>query len=357
MSRQTPAALLAKLANQSATLATCWKIELNNGVILGFTDHDTDIVYAGVTYQAATGFTRTAYEQKTGLSVDNMDIQGFFDSAAITEQDVIAGLYEDAKIWGFVLDYTDTGLGIHKLDYGYLGDLTIQDDLFLCEFRSVAQRLAQPTGEKYGSACRVAFGSAQCGVALMPGAWQASTVYKLGDIVTASSYDNRRYECTTEGTSNDTEGEPTWDTTIGNTTTETDGVAWLTLDGLTKSGTVTGVTSKKTFADTSRTEADGNWQHGTVTWLTGNNAGFAGDVKQSFTSGGEIYLRFDCPYSIQIGDTYTITGGCNHLLKAPGDVLGTTYTGDCVAKYNNAANFRGECEIPGNDKVMGGFQE
>lgn len=34
------------------------------------------------------------------------------------------------------------------------------------------------------------------------------------------------YECTGTGTTNDTEGEPTWPTTPGETVTETDGVVW-----------------------------------------------------------------------------------------------------------------------------------
>jgi hypothetical protein len=415
VSRQTPSALLAKLADQSTTLATCWKIELTDATVLGFTDHDQDIVYSGVTYQAATGFTRTAYEQQTGLIVDNMDIQGFFDSAAITEADVLAGLYQDAKIWAFVLDYTDTALGIHKLDYGYLGNVTIRDQLFTCEFRSIAQRLQQPIGEKYGALCRVQFGSSECGVAVtstawaadtqyeagdfvaavtpdgrryecatpgvsnpteptwnttvgnttseIPAAWQASTAYVLDDVVSATTYDDRRYKCTTAGTSHSS--EPTWNTVLGATTTETGGVEWETIlegptwtthDSLTKTGTVTSVVSKKSFEDSSRTEADNYFQYGVLTWLTGNNTGFQGDVKRSTLSGGQMYLRFDCPYTIQVGDTYTLTAGCNHLLKAPGDTVGTTYTGDCVARYDNAKNFRGEPEIPGSDEVFAGYQ-
>lgn len=57
--------------------------------------------------------------------------------------------------------------------------------------------------------------------------WGASTVYALGDVVVPTSRDGNFYVCTNAGTSNDTEGEPTWDTTLGNTTTETDGVTWI----------------------------------------------------------------------------------------------------------------------------------
>src|SRR5574344_1718919 len=40
--------------------AWCWKLMRTDGVVLGFTSHDEDIIYNGVTYKAATGFAPTA---------------------------------------------------------------------------------------------------------------------------------------------------------------------------------------------------------------------------------------------------------------------------------------------------------
>ena len=68
-------------------------------------------------------------------------------------------------------------------------------------------------------------------------AWQASTAYSLGDKVLrttglgSESTSGLYMVCTTAGTSNDT--EPTWDTTVGNTTADTNGtgagdVVWTT---------------------------------------------------------------------------------------------------------------------------------
>jgi len=56
-------------------------------------------------------------------------------------------------------------------------------------------------------------------------AWAATTAYALKAAVRASSDNNLYFECTTSGTTGGT--EPTWDTTVGNTTT--DGTAvWTT---------------------------------------------------------------------------------------------------------------------------------
>lgn len=60
---------------------------------------------------------------------------------------------------------------------------------------------------------------------LQHSAWQATTAYALKDAVRATSDNNLYFECTTAGTTGGS--EPTWDTTVGNTTA--DGTAvWTT---------------------------------------------------------------------------------------------------------------------------------
>ncbi|NVL90729.1 MAG: hypothetical protein HWN69_07020 [Desulfobacterales bacterium] len=49
---------------------------------------------------------------------------------------------------------------------------------------------------------------------------------KVGTIVRPTTHNGYVYECTTTGTTNDTEGEPTWPTVPGDSVTETDGVVW-----------------------------------------------------------------------------------------------------------------------------------
>jgi len=57
--------------------------------------------------------------------------------------------------------------------------------------------------------------------------WLASTVTALGATVKPTTQNGYEYVCIAAGTTNDSEGEPTWPTTVGATVTETDGVVWL----------------------------------------------------------------------------------------------------------------------------------
>jgi hypothetical protein len=49
--------IAAHLAGGATTLCYCWRITRRDGVVLGFTEHDEEVVYAGTTFQALTGFT------------------------------------------------------------------------------------------------------------------------------------------------------------------------------------------------------------------------------------------------------------------------------------------------------------
>lgn len=110
------------------------------------------------------------------------------------------------------------------------------------------------------------------------------------------------------------------------------------LTPFTATGTVTSVTSALVFADTGRAEADDYFKGGKVTFTSGNNENYSMEIK-AFAA-GQFTLQLPMPYEIQIGDTYTAVAGCQKRI------------GDCIGKFNNVVNFRGEPYVPGNDKIM-----
>jgi hypothetical protein len=52
----------------SIRIAPCWKFSRRDGVKLGFTDHVRDLEVGGVTYKAASGYTRTAIPDTADLA-------------------------------------------------------------------------------------------------------------------------------------------------------------------------------------------------------------------------------------------------------------------------------------------------
>ena len=90
--------LQSHLNSGVTTLCWCWKITRNDGAVQGFTDHDTDLAFDGVTYEAASGFTASEVQSSLGLAVDNLTVVGALNSSTINEADLAAGLYDDASI-------------------------------------------------------------------------------------------------------------------------------------------------------------------------------------------------------------------------------------------------------------------
>jgi len=244
--------LAAHIAGEVTTLATCWKLTRRDAVVLGFTEHDSDIVEGGITYKAASGFTPSAIQNTASLSVDNLDIEGMLDASSISEADILAGLYDFAEIEIFMVNYNDISMGKLKLRRGWLGEVTLAKQQFVVEVRGLTQRLSQTIGELFSPSCRAAFGDSRC----------------------------------------------------------TANVA-----GYTVTGAVTAVTSAQQFSDTSRNEAGGTYDFGKITFTSGANNGLSMEVKE-FLSGGKITLVLPMPYSITAGSAYSLTRGCDKTLAS-----------------------------------------
>jgi len=176
-------ALAAHLAGEVTTLATCWRLERADGWVRGFTDHDRELVVDGLTYVASTGFLPSAIKTGSDLSVDNLDVDGFLDDAALRTEDLMAGLFDGARIEVFIVNWADIAQGRLLLRKGYLGEIKRADQRFSTEIRGLSNRLQQTAGNLYSRLCRVDLGSAQCGVALGP----RTDTYSVTQVIAADT--------------------------------------------------------------------------------------------------------------------------------------------------------------------------
>jgi uncharacterized phage protein (TIGR02218 family) len=241
------AALAQHLAGEVTTLATCWQITRRDRVVLGFTDHFRDLDVDGVTYQAASGYTRTAIRGTADLAVDNLDVESVFSDDGITEEDLRAGKYDFAEVRMFLVNYEDLGQGILKLRRGWLGEVTIRDGMYVAELRGMTQRLQMTVGEVYAPDCAADLGDARCGVDLA---------------------------------------------------------------ALEESGAVGTVTSATAFA-TTLVQATGWYDGGELTWTGGANAGQTVAVRSWDATTGILSLFLPALYPMQAGDAFTIRPGCD----------------------------------------------
>ena len=58
----------AKLDQRATTFCHCWRIARSDATVLGFTDHDRDLTFNGVTFRANTGLSASQLESSVGFA-------------------------------------------------------------------------------------------------------------------------------------------------------------------------------------------------------------------------------------------------------------------------------------------------
>lgn len=275
--RATPVALAAHRALGTTSLATCWRVTLQNNQVYGFTDHDRNLTVNGVLYEAGTGFLPSAIETQSRLAVDNQNMQGFLNSDSIAADDLAAGVWDYAEVLVFMVNWRNVSQGIDIKERGRLGEVSLQRGTFTAEFRGLANAYSQAVNEVYQAGCRAQLGDSRCGVNL-------ASFTVTGTLSAVSS------------------------------------------DGL-------------TFTDAARTEAAGYFDGGKITMLSGASEGLSMEIKANVV--GSFTLQLQLPRGVAAGDMYSMHAGCSKRFDE-----------DCVARFGNGVNFRGEPHVPGMDQLV-----
>jgi uncharacterized phage protein (TIGR02218 family) len=129
----------------------------------GFTDHDRDIAFDGTTFEAAAGFEASEIREKVGLSVDNLEVASALSSERLSEADLAAGLYDDARVEIFRVNWQDPAQRV-LVRSGSLGEVKRAGGAFSAEVRGLAHYLQQAQGRVFQYTCDADFGDARCGV-------------------------------------------------------------------------------------------------------------------------------------------------------------------------------------------------
>jgi uncharacterized phage protein (TIGR02218 family) len=271
------AALNTHLQGEVTTTCRLWKVTRDDLQVFGYTDNVADVPYLGVIYKSADGGNLTSIESKGDMSVDNMDIETIFTDGGITESDLYAGLWNGAQVDVMLVNYLDLTMGHMLLKRGRIGDVQARGGKFVAELRGLSQSLQQSIGDVYQPTCRVDLGSTKCGINL-------ATVTHVS--------------------------------------------------------TITSVTSRTVFADSTNTNASEWFEGGVLTFTTGACAGLRMEVRK-YVNPGIFTLALSMPRVIAVGDGYSVYAGCKKRLIE-----------DCKTKFNNVVNFRGEPYLPGIDEVL-----
>lgn len=144
------------------SVAYGWRLERSDGVTLGFTSHDCDVVQGGLLLQASPGMQPTTIVASLGLDDDGLDVRGALTSHAVRSDDLAAGRWDSAYLEIFLFDWAEPDAGRRLLANGELGEVSYSGDAFEAEFLGLKQVLDRAVVPQTSPSCRASFCDAAC---------------------------------------------------------------------------------------------------------------------------------------------------------------------------------------------------
>lgn len=300
-SRYIPIQLLNHLQQDATTLCRLLKIipETSGFSPFGVTSLDQNVRYNAqdgdgtLTYYAAVGMVPEDVMQRGDLSVDNSEVPSLlpeFD-IPISEADIIAGVYDNARFVLMLVNYDDLSQGHIVIQEGTIGQVKVRSDglSFVQELRGLSAQLKQSVCSKDSLTCRAIFGSQPGQVARDWCGYPVETLYETAAVQSVGLENTRTFNIIPESGWEDNSLVP------------------------------------------------GLWQ-----WTSGANAGRYYEI-ESNTVGGQISLAYETPYPIQVLDEGRYRPDCNK--QARDEEKG------CLRWFGEewVDHFRGEPDIPIGD--------
>jgi len=243
-----------KIYPRLTRLATCWRIQRTDGQVEGYTTHDRPLTIDGTVYDPATGFSPSQLSGDADMSVADVELLGAVSSDSISDEALIAGVYDHAEVVLFVVDWGDLSTPATIIRRGWIGRVSQAGNRFNAELRGIAQKIQAPIIDSYSAECRVDLYSRPCGV--------NRAAHTMSAAVTAV----------------------------------TDGSLGASAD-------------MRTFTAAALTRPDGYFDYGHLEWTSGANTGRRADVR-SF-AGGVVELWESAGLPIAVGDSFDISAGCD----------------------------------------------
>lgn len=257
------------LRAEVVTLAWCWRLARGDGVVVGLTSHDRDLIVDGVPYRAAPGMKPSAIETRDSLDAGTMDLEGAIASDAIAARDLDAGRWDGAEARLFVTDWSAADVAPVTVARGVLGAVERRGAAFTAELQGVTRALDRPICPATSPSCRAMLGDGKCRVDLAPRTHMRRAVAVAGRTVTLDD------------------------------------------------AALTGMA------------------FGELMWIEGAACGLASPVIGAV--GAVLTLAEVPPFGFDLPVRVRLTEGCDKQLAT------------CRERFANAANFRGEAHLPGND--------
>ncbi|HBD11368.1 MAG TPA: hypothetical protein DCZ13_04420 [Porticoccaceae bacterium] len=275
----------------------CVRIESAGGSIVRLVAYPFDLTMSnGEVYKTDSGYQFTGFNAKNNLSPSVIDLEGILAVAGVSRADIMAGVWDDARAYTFATSWAAPVDDEEPIAKFIVGKVRLEDSRYVAELMHLIDAVNQSVGRTFGPLCP----------------W---TLYD--ETLDGETLPYQQSRCT--GPRSAPDGPS------------------LAADKVT--GTVTHVTSRSVWRDSSRAEAADHFGAGAMRFTSGNNSGVRSQEIKSHAANGTITLFLDMPYDIQVGDSYEMIPGCRKR-----------FSEDCQTKHSNGINFGGFPSVPASSQ-------
>jgi uncharacterized phage protein (TIGR02218 family) len=163
--KNIPDGLNQHLAGEATTLCRCWKMTCRDGSTIGFTDHDRNIRFDDLVYEANSGVDGSEIEQTLGFARDNQEITGALTSGRLGIADIRAGRFDAAQVEIWMVNWINPEQRFLDRSFA-LGGITEEDGRFRAELCGASAGFSQIRGRRFQRACDADLGDTRCGIDL-----------------------------------------------------------------------------------------------------------------------------------------------------------------------------------------------
>lgn len=271
-------------------LARCYQITRTDNTKFRFTDHDATLTLLdGFSYSPQDGISPSASSSRLGIEDDYVSTEGVISDSAITHADLRGGLFDDAEVIRYTVDWRYPYMGVIRSATYFIAEVEFTGETWKAKLEGVTRLFKDRVGETYDRNCKYDLGR-----------------NRFGEI------------STTSGCQFDVDAATKKAVTVA---TVVDARRIFTING--------------TYS-----EADDYFNLGRLTWTDGDNIGIISQVADWTLSTKRVELQVRVPFDIQVGDVLDMEPGCDKIFTT------------CRDKFSNEIHFGGFHLIPGTDKAL-----
>ncbi|WP_066560534.1 DUF2163 domain-containing protein [Croceicoccus bisphenolivorans] len=146
------------------SVATWWRVFRQDGVTVGFTSHDRDLVFDHIRHLTAPGMVPSAVRLSSDLEPDSAEITGALDHETINAADLAMGRFDGARVEMGLVDWTTMESRI--IYAGTIGSVSQDGPTYSADLSSVKSVLARQRIPQTSPTCRAHFCGPGCNLSI-----------------------------------------------------------------------------------------------------------------------------------------------------------------------------------------------